>query len=181
MRRLAFLLALLICAGCAPRYSVLAEGPTDAGAVRGLSPIFATSLQVAFQQPGWEPPEQWLDHVAAWNQAYLAGLAKAGRDLGGRGVQHLPPGAAAPQGLVVTTTLRDIQRGASLMAGDKIVVDVVFVEAATRRPVLTATLEVGSFRASGPEGYTFGGRIKFALLNLADAVAVALRKGQFPR
>jgi hypothetical protein len=57
----------------------------------------------------------------------------------------------------------------------------LFVEAATRKVVLTASRDVSSFRASGPEGYTFGGRIKFACLNLADAIAAALREGHFSR
>jgi hypothetical protein len=183
VRRFVLLLALLVCAGCA-HYAVLAEGPIDERAVRGLSPIFATDIQFAFPQV-WESPDEWARHVAAWNEAYLAGLAKAGRDVGNRGIQHLPPGAVAPQGLVVAATVREIRRGEVIMTDkmvgiiDKIVVDVAFIEASARRPVLTTTLEVKSTRMAGPEGYTFGGRIKFACLNLADAIAAALREGRF--
>jgi hypothetical protein len=178
MRRLVILAAILLFfgAGCA-HYTVMAQGMPDERAVREVAPVRATAIEFAFQQPGWESDAEWNDHVRAWNEAYLAGLAKAGRGLGARQPQVLPPGTPASDGLVIAATVRDIQR--SFMTGDKIVADVVVFEAATRRTTLRATLEVSSNRLAGSEGYTFGGRIKFACLNLADAIVDALRAGRF--
>jgi hypothetical protein len=178
MRRLAVVLALVLSTGCA-RYSVVQQGPTDVRALQEMAPVRATAIQFAFPQE-WESSSQWNEHVAAWNEAYLAGLAKAGRDLGVRRPDFLAPGTIAPDGLVITSTVRQIQRG-SAMTGDTIVVEVVIVEAATRRITMSATLEVTSVRMAGPEGYTFGGRIKFACLNLADAIVEALSEGHFRR
>jgi hypothetical protein len=180
MRHLFLLLSLVLCTGCVHRYAVISETVVNGAAVGSLSPVYATNIQFAFPQT-WESEAEWTGHVSAWNEAYVAALTRAGRDVGERGVQHLPPGAVAPQGLVVTTTVRAILRGNG-MDGDRIVADVAFVDAATQGTVLNATVEVTSFRPmGGPEGYTFGGRIKFACLNLADAVAAAVSEGHFPR
>ena len=89
MRHLVVVALLLFGAGCA-HYSVMAQGLPDERAVRETAPIRATAIEFAFQQPGWESDAEWNEHVRAWNEAYLAGLAKAGRDLGPRQPQPSP-------------------------------------------------------------------------------------------
>jgi len=192
LTRLAVLVLLMLAtgiglAGPAAAHNVLISSDPADGSTLQTAP---TTVRLTFDQPvqNFEPV---VTVLGPDGQRYESGTPQVDSNVvtntigalpsaGARGIQRLPPGSVAPQGLVVTATVREIQRG-SAMTGDKIVVDVSFVEASARRPVLTTTVEVSSIRMSGPEGYTFGGRIKFACLNLADAIAAALREGRFPR
>ena len=164
---------------CAPRFTALAQGPVDQAAVRSLSPVYLSPLQIAFQ-PDYESAEVWADHTQAWSDAFHARVisASAGRD--GHRVQLLPPGAAVASGLVIVVTVREVRKADLGFSGEHVVADVTLLDARSGKKALTATLDVSARRvAAGFEGYTFGGRVKFAFLNLADAIVDALDRGHF--
>ena len=169
---------LVAAAGCGSSYRTVRQSAGDSGALRAARAIAVAPIE--FRVPPPESPEEWAGHLAAWNAAYGEELVRQA-GAGGPPVQLLGPGEPAPGGVVVVAVVSDIRRG-NYMSGDHLVVDVDLLDAASRAPHLRATLDVSSFRATGgPEGYTFGGRIKFAVRNLAEAIAGALRSGTFQR
>lgn len=167
--------ALLVGAsGCGAAYRVLRQSDGAAGVRGGVVSV----VPLRFEVVPPESAEEWTAHVTAWDAAYLEALADGIKKLGVTSVQRLGPGEAAREGVVVVAVVNEIIRG-NYMSGDQLVADVQILDAASGQPRLTAQLQVGS-RGTGPEGYTFGGRIKFASVNLGEAIAEALEHGAFP-
>lgn len=164
----------LVAAACASPTAVIRQSEGSA-ALGGQTVVSVAPLE--FQVPPPEAPEQWTAHVTAWDQAYFDVLGKSVAKLGVTSLVRLAPGEVAREGLVVVAVVRDILRG-DYMSGDRIIADVVIVDGTSGKPRIDARLDVDS-RGIGPEGYTFGGRIKFACLNLARAIAGALDRGTF--
>src|SRR5205823_290856 len=156
-------LALSLVAGCA-RWKVVAQNPVNPQAVRDAPAIAVAPLAFALPPVEGETPEKWNDHLRAWSEAFQEHFAERAPRLG-RAIAYPPPNLAISDGLFVSTVVRAIVK-ADFMGRDRVVADLTIYDGRTRAPLLTATLETTNKRG-GWENYTFGGRIKLALLNLS--------------
>ncbi len=177
MRTLAAAMALALCAGCA-HYKVVAQSSIDAAAVRGAPAVAVAPLGFATAPVERETPESWAKHLRDWSEAFRERVEERAYHLGGRPLAFPAPGATVPYGALVTTVVRNITKG-DFAGYDEVTADVTVIDAQTRAQLLVATVTVKNNRG-GWENYTFGGRVKLATINLADAVVDAIRFGYLP-
>jgi hypothetical protein len=169
-------LVILALAGCATAAHAVDEQSVAPERVRTAQQFYLLPLRV--DMPPVEEPGQWQAHVNAWTQAFWDGVDDYARRWGGH-VRMVQPGEPIGDGVVVAarvTALHD----AGVLGFAHVDASVQLSDARTSQPLVIAKLDANSNRP-GPEGYTFGGRIKFCTLNLAKAVALAMHDGRFPR
>jgi hypothetical protein len=173
------LLAALAVSGCATMHAT--QLPSEAPAVAGAARFYVQPLEFAVPRPG-ESPRKWVAHVEKWQRAYVDGLRDYARaKLGGREVVPLAPGQTVSDGIIVEASVSAIRRSALGAFGtDHLQGDVAFVDAVSGKNLLVAKVDASSDRF-GPEGWTFGGRVKFCSLNLAKGVVAAMKQGRFPQ
>jgi hypothetical protein len=177
IRRIAVLLPL-VCS-CATVRATQQE-PREAPTVAHAPTFYVKPLRFNIEQ-SWENPETWARHVNAWTQAYWDGVYDYARSkLKSRSVQMLGPGQTVTDGIIVDANVSSIRRSTAGMLGeDHLESEVVFIDARSGERLLAAKVDSTSERI-GPEGWTFGGRIKFCSLNLAKGVVEAMSQGRFP-
>lgn len=174
----ALAVALVLCAGGCARWRVVAQSPVNPPAVQQAPAIAMAPLGFSLPPVVGESPESWNNHLRGWSDAFREEVAARAERLGQRALLWPPPGAPIPDGVFVTTVVRAIDKG-DFGGYDAITADLTVIDARTRMTLLTATIETKNKRG-GWENYTFGGRVKLATLNLADAVIEALRLGYLP-
>jgi hypothetical protein len=177
-RWIARVLPLVLLSACAA-VRATQQQPANAPAVARAPTFWVRPLRFDLQQ-AWEDPQTWARHVDAWTAAYRDGVKDYARArLVARNVQFLEPGQSPGDGIIVDASVSAIRRTTSGLGDDHLESDVVFVDARSGERLLTAKVDASSERF-GPEGWTFGGRVKFCSVNLAKGVVRAMRDGRFP-
>jgi hypothetical protein len=170
-------LSLVALSGCATVHAT--QEPKSAPAVASATVFYVRPLQFHVAQ-AWENPQKWAAHVGAWQQAYWDGLRDSARRLNGRQLQFVAADQPLGDGVIVDANVSAIRRSTVGIGADHIEGEVVFVDARSGERLLTARVDANSDRF-GPEGWTFGGRVKLCSLNLADSIVTAMRSGEFPQ
>jgi hypothetical protein len=168
----------LVVAGCTPFYVAKKQQARDAAAVKGAPSFTVMPLQMKFRPPAdWESPAEWAQHVAAWQQLFAEELESK---VGSARIRWAKDGTP-PAGLLVTVAVHEIIRGGSFAGGfDVLRSEVTITTPGAGEPLYTALVESNQQRygmIEGNRGFTFGGRIGNAAVNLADAIAEAIATG----
>ncbi len=158
--------------GCGAAHKILQVRKHDPAALGGATRFYVAEPKWDFDQK-LESAEAWTRHVFLWNQAFVERLqSKSSR------VTIVADGRAPKDGIAVTVSIVSLTKNPSLYMGhDHLHVRLIFQDVVRNLTVLDTDIDVDSSGA-GPLGYTFGGRIKSAVLNLAASLAGIINRGQ---
>lgn len=176
MRTLFLVFAL---AACGAPYRIQQQQPAAAPRLADQELVIAPlTFEMSAHTNGWlmeETPEKWEIHKISWSrkwhERWVARAAKKRLR-----VRTITEHDAPTSGLVVKAVVTQVRRSdAPLFSPDELTASVTIVDATTGTTVWTATIDAEA-KGSGPNGYSFGGRIGWAAQTLADGVLSELTR-----
>jgi hypothetical protein len=173
-KRASAALAVLLASAALARYEVVGQSGRHLETVLGARAYYVEPVDFSKLKQELESPEKWAEHTAAWGAAFREEFHSLARD-------ELPEKtigeyhSESTPGVVVRTRVVRIDKGDWIAKDERVVANVVFFDSVSRRRLFKLRVETSCAGGYGPQTYTFGGRVKFAIENLARAIVHALR------
>jgi len=163
------LMSLFALAGCSSHQALLFE-QSDAHALQSASEFHVKPVKIDVSvDPRWEiEKSDWDQKLREWSSAYMEELVKSK----GRRCYELAPGTASSSGAIIELQVLDLEIGHHSLfsyAPAKLFGMLTITDAKSGRLIYRAKAK-GETTGAGYEAYTTGGRVKFALLDVARAV-----------